>query len=309
MPASAADDRSVRIAETGEGRVAWVEAGPPPGAPESTPPLVLIHGFTGHREDFKDVLEPLSRLGSGRRVIVPDLRGHGDSDPEPGALGWCFEQLVNDLTALLDHLGLARIDLLGHSMGGFVALRFALAHPERVRSLVFLCTGPEVPPALLKESFQKAARIAGERGMSALQAILERVGRAESSPLIAARADDYWRHHVRRFDAMTPASYRGFGFALFDSPSLVERLPEILQPTLVMVGAHDHEWLHGADLFEEHLPVVRRETLPDAGHHPHHENPDAFLSAIGRHLAELEAPGRGARHELPSTPTSERNPT
>ncbi len=307
MPASGVDESTARVVATSQGRVSWIEAGPPPGARATTPPLVLIHGFTGHRDDFIGVLEPLSQLGSGRRVIIPDLRGHGNSDSEPGPLGWCFEQLVNDLMAFLDHLGVDRIDLLGHSMGGFVALRFALAHPERVRSLIFLCTGPEVPPALLKESFLKAAKIAGELGMAGLQAILERVGRAESSPLLAARADDYWRHHARRFDAMTPASYHGFGSALFDSPSLVSRLPEIRQPTLVLVGEHDREWLHGADLFEEHLPLVRKETLPDAGHHPHNENPPAFLSAIGRHLADLESPGRVADESLSATRTNERN--
>ena len=299
MPASGVRESTARAIATSEGRVAWIEAGPPEGALASTPPLVLIHGFTGHRDDFLGVLEALSVVGSGRRVIVPDLRGHGHSDPEPGALGWCFEQLVNDLTAFLDELGVARVDLLGHSMGGFVALRFALAHAERLRSLILLCTGPEVPAVLLKVPFLKAAEIAGERGMAGLQAILESVGRAESSPLIAARADDYWQHHARRFAAMTPASYGGFGSALFDSASLVPRLREILQPTLVLVGEHDHEWLPGADLFERHLPHVHRETLPGAGHHPHNENPEAFLSAVERHLAAREAPETGAGDPRP----------
>jgi pimeloyl-ACP methyl ester carboxylesterase len=309
MPARGFDESTARVVATSEGRVAWIEAGPPAGASPETPPLVLIHGFTGHRDDFVGVLEPLSKLGAGRRVIVPDLRGHGDSDASPGTLGWCFEQLVNDLEAFLDHLGLDRIDLLGHSMGGFVALRFALAHPERLRSLVFLCTGPEVPTELVKESFMKAAAIAGDRGMAGLQALLEKVGRAETSPLVAARAEDYWRHHARRFDAMTPASYRGFGFALFESPSLVKRLSEIEQPTLVLVGEHDLEWLPGAGLFEANLPDVHRDTLPDAGHHPHNENPQAFLSAMERHLVGLDTASPEA-HEVPSAErANERKPT
>ncbi len=287
MPASGLDESTAMQATTSLGRVAWTEAGAAQ-AHEAALPLVLIHGFTGHRDDFIGVVSELAEIGSQRRVIAPDLRGHGDSDERPGSLGWSFEQLVKDLLAFLDRLGLERVDLLGHSMGGFVVLRFVLAHPERVRSLVFLCSGPETPPSLSKRGFLKAAEIADARGIDGLQPMLEKVGRIDGSATIAAWSDRYWSHHRRRLSAMTPESYRGLGMAFFDAESLAARLPEVERPTLVLVGECDVDWLPGADLFERALPFVQRRTLAKAEHHPHNENPEAFLSAIEAHLAAVE---------------------
>ena len=291
MPASDLVESVPKRATTASGTVAWIEAGPEEPADEKAPPLVLIHGFTGHRDDFIGVLPALACLGGGRRVLAPDLRGHGDSDSTKGPLGWSFEQLVNDLLAFLDHLGLERVDLLGHSMGGFVALRFALAHADRLRSLCFLCTGPEMPPTLRREGFLKAADLADQLGIEGLQQVLEKVGRKDMSPTVAAWSEQYWRHHRRRLNAMTPESYRGLGAALFDSESLVPRLSEIDLPSLVMVGEFDHDWLPGAARFEEELPCVASQVLPNAEHHPHIENAEAFLHGIEHHLASLE--GRG----------------
>ena len=79
-----------RFVDTREGRIAWHEAG------EGGTPLVLLHGFTGHRDDFIGLLP---EFGQRRRALAPDLRGHGDSVSGPGASGWSFDQLVNDLLA------------------------------------------------------------------------------------------------------------------------------------------------------------------------------------------------------------------
>lgn len=286
------DASEPRIAATRKGPIAWIEALPPEGMRETGPPIVLVHGFTGHRDDFLGVLNPLARLAGARRVLALDLRGHGDSAAVPGTSGWGFEQLVSDLLGWLDHLEIDRIDLLGHSMGGFVALRFALAHPERVRSLVLVCTGPEVPATLDRTGFLKAAEIAEARGMAGLQALLEKVGRIDPSPSIARWGERYWAHQRRRFSAMTPESYRALGSAFFDSPSLVSRLREIRIDCLVLVGEFDRDWLPGADLFERNLPTVQRQTIADAEHHPHNENPEAFLAALGRHFESIDRPGR-----------------
>jgi pimeloyl-ACP methyl ester carboxylesterase len=288
MPVSGVDESVPKRATTSQGQVAWIEVTASDPAHMEVTPLLLIHGFTGHRDDFIGVLPELAEIGSGRRVLVPDLRGHGNSDEKMGTSGWSFEQLVSDLLAYLDYLGLARADLLGHSMGGFVALRFALAHPNRVRSLCFLCTGPETPVALPKGAFMKAAEIADERGIAVLQQILEKVGRIDMSPSIAGWGERYWHHHRRRFGAMSAASYRGLGTAFFDSESLVARLEAIDLPCLVMVGEFDVDWLPGARQLEENLPRVQRRTVVAAEHHPHVENTNAFLSGLEAHLALVD---------------------
>jgi pimeloyl-ACP methyl ester carboxylesterase len=281
MPASGLDHSKPHRARVGGMEMAWIEAGE---ARSGEPPLVLVHGFTGHRDDFLGVLEPLVEQ---RRVLVPDLRGHGDSSSEPGDLGWNFDQLINDLIAFLDHLEIDRCDLLGHSMGGMLTLRLALAHPERIRSLIFMCTAPRLPESISRRGFEVGAEIAAARGMDGLQVLMEKAGRADCSDTIATWGNRYWPHHQRRLCAMTPESFHGIGRAFFDSESLVDRLPEIMAPTLVMVGEFDSDFLPGADLFEAHLPNVTRVTLPGAEHHPHQENPSAWHAALETHLDDV----------------------
>ncbi|MCR9093606.1 MAG: alpha/beta hydrolase [bacterium] len=285
-PATGLDESSPRFVGTAEGRVAYHEAG------DGEPALVILHGFTGHRDDFIGILPT---LGERRRVLAPDLRGHGDSETGPGALGWSFEQLVNDLLAFLDAMGLERIDLLGHSVGGFVALRTALRAPERIRSLVLMCTAPETPSAMDPTGWQAAVAISAERGMDGLIPLAERAMRNDPFPGLAAWGDveRYYAHHRRRHASMTPESYREVGATFFESESLVAQLREVEMPALVLVGAQDHEWLPGADLFEQHLPAARRITIDGAEHHPHQENRAAFLEALETHLSGLEQVGQG----------------
>jgi pimeloyl-ACP methyl ester carboxylesterase len=91
--------------------------------------FVLVHGFTGSRDDW---LEHLPALAEEGRTIAIDQRGHGGSTNSSVPSDYTLDQLVADLDCALSTLGIPSCDLLGHSLGGMVALRFALAHPERV---------------------------------------------------------------------------------------------------------------------------------------------------------------------------------
>jgi lipase len=102
------------------------------GAP-GAPPLLCIHGVTGHGERFKRLAE--RRWASRFRVVAPDLRGHGRSDWDAP---WTFATHVADLIETLDGLGIERADWVGHSFGGRLVLELAAAHPERVRRVVLL---------------------------------------------------------------------------------------------------------------------------------------------------------------------------
>jgi pimeloyl-ACP methyl ester carboxylesterase len=90
-------------------------------------PFVLVHGFTGSRDDWREVAPILARE---RRVVAPDLRGHGGTTNVGRADAYSFDVLAQDLIGCLDALGIERCDLLGHSMGGSVAMRATLAAPE-----------------------------------------------------------------------------------------------------------------------------------------------------------------------------------
>jgi pimeloyl-ACP methyl ester carboxylesterase len=184
---------------------------------EGEQPLVLVHGFTGFRHDFASQLEGLAQHG---RVLAPDLRGHGESGRSDDPSSYSFEQLTGDLLGLLDALGIERCNLLGHSMGGMLALRASLRAPERIASLVLMDTAPGplgfVDPALLA----LAARVGREAGMTALAQILR--ARAGDDPGRGApdrRVEEewgperFWAWRSARVAAMDPAAYEALGRA------------------------------------------------------------------------------------------------
>jgi lipase len=122
-------------------------------------PVICLHGITAHHRAFNALAR---QLGPSRGVVGVDLRGRGDSDkPESG---YGLEVHAGDVIRVLDHLGLERAVILGHSMGGFVALKTALSYPDRVRALVLLDGGwPRVevsPEEMSEEQKQEAATIA-----------------------------------------------------------------------------------------------------------------------------------------------------
>lgn len=111
----------------------------------SGPPLLCLHGVTGHGGRFRRLAEQhLERF----RVAAVDLRGHGRSDWEPP---WDFETHVEDILETLDRLGLGRVDVVGHSFGGRLALELAARHPDRVGRLALLDPAIWVPPPVALE--------------------------------------------------------------------------------------------------------------------------------------------------------------
>lgn len=126
----------------------------------SRDPIVALHGITAHHRAFNALAR---RVSGDRGVLAPDLRGRGDSGkPEDG---YGLPAHAADVARLLDHFDLASATLVGHSMGAFVALRTALDHPERVRSLSLLDGGwprSETPPEEMTEAQHKEAEALSE---------------------------------------------------------------------------------------------------------------------------------------------------
>src|SRR5438270_12167901 len=106
-------------------------------------PLLMVHGFTGAKEDFGDVLDRLA--DAGWHAVAPDLRGHGGSSQPSAEDDYDLELFADDLWALVDALGWQQLVLLGHSMGGMIAQVATARHPSRLRGLVLMDTSHGPP--------------------------------------------------------------------------------------------------------------------------------------------------------------------
>jgi pimeloyl-ACP methyl ester carboxylesterase len=252
-------------------------------------PLVLIHGLTGHRDDFLPQLPLLRERHPELWVVAPDLRGHGDSTHTGDAATFTFDQLVEDLRRFLERRGIERCHLLGHSLGGMVCLRFALAHPARLASLLLVGTAPFAPEGFTAELFEKSGAIARTRGMAFLQTVIEQRSRAGEPARPSDRhqarwGDAYWPHHRHRYRSMEALAYQELGLAMVRQVGVADRLGAIAVPVTVIVGNGDEAFLAGADSLSRSISGAIRVDIDDAGHHPHRENTAAWLDALSSHL-------------------------
>ena len=251
-------------------------------------PLVLVHGFAGSRDDFVDVLDPLSALG---RTLVPDQRGHGGTT-NPGE-GYTLDQLTADLAGFLDAAGTEGCDLLGHSLGGMVALRLALAQPERLASLLLMdTTARSIAPAprwVLRAIGKTARRIPPRwlwRLARACRRLLpEPMRRAEQQ----MGRERYWERLRVKLEAMDPIAHDELLRAALDQHPLTHRLREIRCPTLVLVGEEDKAFHAPSRELAEGIPDAKLVVIEGSHHSPQIESPNAWLEAIRTHLERARA--------------------
>lgn len=248
----------------------------------SGPPLVLLHGFTGSVATWQPFVPALA---TRFETIAIDLPGHGASDAPDDPARYRMPRVVADLGMLLDRLNAERAAWLGYSMGGRVALHFAVAWPARVAALIVEGASPGITGAT-----ERAARV---RNDEALALSIERDGvpafvdRWEALPLFAsqARLPASVRRAQRQQRLAASAtglanSLRGLGQGV--EPPLHDRLGAISAPTLLLAGALDTKFERLAREMAAAVPHARVEVIPGAGHAAHLEAPEYFVaSAIG----------------------------
>jgi pimeloyl-ACP methyl ester carboxylesterase len=240
-------------------------------------PFVLVHGFTGSSLDWTDVVEALA---ARRRVVTFDHRGHGESPHFAAEAEYSFEALLDDFATLVDELALERFDLLGHSMGGMVALRYALERPARVRSLVLMDTACE-PIGGDGGMLHQGIGLAREHGLSNLtEVIVSFLGEGERAEVIKQRVRT-------KLSQMDVAAFCALGSELLAHGSVRSRLGEMAMPTTVIVGEHDTGLRPAADVLAAGIPGARLEVIAGAAHSPQEEQPDAWLAALDAHFDRL----------------------
>ncbi len=249
-------------------------------------PFVLVHGFTGSRDDFDEVIPPLADLG---RTLALDQRGHGGSTNSGDESDYTLDGLALDLDAALSALDLPPCDLLGHSMGGMVALRFALAQPDRVRSLILMDTVGRpfrFVPSPVVDASRKAIAAAGMQGLyNGMRAVPRPRAPAQVACEEQMGTERFWARIEAKLLGMDPAAYLGLGDQAFDG--VLERLGEIRCPTTVIVGEQDVFFREPSNELEAGIAGARQVVIPDAAHSPQMENRAAWLDAVREHLTRV----------------------
>ena len=248
--------------------------------PADAPPVVLLHGITGHARVWDHLAQ---RLAPARRVLALDQRGHGDSDPAPDD-DYRVGTMADDVAAFAGSLRLGRFALVGHSMGGRIAIKFAADHAAQLERLVIIDIGPDIALAGLQRVRDMMAN-SPERIESEEWAVeyIRRGNPLQDVDMLRERV----RHGLRRqpdgeltwkyatgLREMMRAGRR-------DAADLWEPLPHITCPTLVVRGAEsDILAPEVAKKMAERLPDGRVVEIAGAGHTVPADRPEEFVREI-----------------------------
>jgi pimeloyl-ACP methyl ester carboxylesterase len=250
-------------------------------------PLVLAHGYTATKEMWDGQIGPFMER---YRVVVYDERGHGDSDAPPvDDAGYTISTLVDDQKALMDHLGIEEAYVGGLSLGGMIALRFALKFPKAVRALLLCDTSPgmntEGQWAANRQALEGVVRSQGVlavmRGlyMQGMQTAAQ--PRAEDLPAGVVA-------HVQGLQDMAPDGFLGIARAVGDETSVLDRLGEIAAPTLIVTG--DTDFFRGAsEEMNKRIAGARFVLIKGSSHGTCLWQAEKFTSAVLDFLANVDA--------------------
>lgn len=231
------------------------------------PGLVLLHGANDQAGSWSRIAEPLAR---SRRLVLPDLPGHGESAPTEGALA--LADLMAGLESLMDEeWPSGKVTLAGNSLGGYLAMLYAHRHPERVEHVILLNGAvlqaePGVAINLLPKTRDEARR--------AVEALTDPASPAAAGFVL----DDL----VRRAPTSPLARLMQ---SPFPADLLEGRLGEMTVPVTLLWGESDRYMpVAYAESIQRQLKASRLERIPLCGHVPHRECPDRLVALIERAL-------------------------
>jgi pimeloyl-ACP methyl ester carboxylesterase len=254
-------------------------------------PLLLVHGFGGAKEDFVELLPAFA--DRGWHAVAPDLRGHGDSDQPDDEAAYGWDIFVADVVGLAAALGWDHPwVLLGHSMGGMVAQELVLAHPDLVGALILMDTTHGPLEWLDADMLTMAAGVIRELGTAGYVELTNRL--RDTDPLttpaflrLLAERPGYAEFCDRKALATAAAVRLAMMPRFIDQPDRLERLAGLDLPTLVVAGEQDVGFLEHCQRLAGTIPGAELVVIPDAGHSPQFENPDAWWAAVTGFLDRL----------------------
>ncbi|MFQ5416587.1 MAG: alpha/beta fold hydrolase [Myxococcota bacterium] len=248
-------------------------------------PLIFSCALNTTHENWRLQISPL--VDAGIRVILWDYRGHGLSESPPEASAYSIDHVVDDLARVHDWAAQGEPAVLaGLSFGGLASLHFALRHPERVRGLVLVDSGPGFKNPKAQENWARAtertATFIESRGMEAFvqKAVATTVGGKPELPEARAAA--------RAIAAQNPAGLAHFARRVAGrTPPVIDELVSIDCPALVVVGEKDEPYLQAALVMTAKLPRAHAFTVPGAGHIVNIEAAEVFNAEVIRFLSQF----------------------
>lgn len=259
--------------------------------------VLFVHGILGSRHNWSTLVD---RIDDTQRVIVPDLFGHGESSKPMG--DYSLSAHAATLRDLLDRLEIETVTLVGHSLGGGIAMQFYYLFPERVDRLVLVASGGlgrEVSPLLRAATLPGAetvlSLVASTWVTSRLQVLGKKAGKVGWRPGSDVAAT--WRGFTSLADRESRRAFLSTTRAVVDvggqTVSAHDRLMDVEPPpTLVVWGSKDRiipAW-HALKA-QETVPHIRVELFEGAGHYPHLDDPDRF-AALLRDFVATSPPAR-----------------
>jgi pimeloyl-ACP methyl ester carboxylesterase len=272
--------RPVRI-DSRRGRFAALEAEPTTGVCERSPAL-LIPGFTGSKEDFIPVLQPLA--SAGRRVVAIDMRGQHESPGAADAGGYTPAALAADVAAVADAIADGQgVHLAGHSLGGLIARQTALTQQAPLISLTLLSSGPGRITGQRAEMLRGMLAMMDAAGESGLEAVVEQIWREHLAPEAKAEGvpDRVIAFLHQRMMGNSPVGLMAMGRFLLACPDRTAELAGLGGlPVMVLYGEDDDAW---PPEVQERMATrlgAHRVCIPGAGHSPPVEAPETTASAL-----------------------------
>jgi len=256
------------------------------------PPITLLHGFTQSGRSWREVM---SKMPAGWKWIVPDLRGHGETQTRQGS-PCSMDACMEDLLALWDNLGVERTHLAGYSMGGRLALHVTARRPDRVLSL--LTIGAH---AGLEEDAREGRR-RGDEGLAermekeGIEAFVDYWGALPLFAGLERRGPSYVAQvraeRLQNHVAGLACSLRDMGAGAMEP--VWNELGQVTFPCTFVAGQQDHGYVASARRLAATVRNGKFEIVPRAGHAVHQERPDAFARLLASHLAAATATGVSA---------------
>ncbi|MFF5994159.1 2-succinyl-6-hydroxy-2,4-cyclohexadiene-1-carboxylate synthase [Lysinibacillus sp. KU-BSD001] len=246
---------------------------------EQVETIVMLHGFTGSTNTWAQVAQKLPQY----RIVAIDCMGHGKTESPNDFMLYTMEQQLAVLEEVFCRLFIQNFTLIGYSMGGRIALSYAIQYPERVRQLIL----ESASPGLRTEEERKARKEADDKLAQKIEAagVVNFVREWENIQLFASQkklplsVQQAIRTERLNQSAQGLAnSLRGIGTGMM--PSVWDRLHRLLMPVTLITGELDEKFVSIAWEMAQVIPKVRHLTVNNAGHAIHVENPTEFATIV-----------------------------